>query len=116
MPNPHLLIITQNSSAPRLYHQVVESVQYETSFAHSIADALAELIVARSQIVLIDNSFPQFEIHVFLEMLEKKPEWKTIPIIAHGFSETRHLFPSRTHFTETDSEIVAKLSQLCAIL
>jgi len=116
MPEPRLLIISQNSTAPRLYHHVLESGQCETSFAHSIADALAQIVVSRPSMLLIDNSFPQFEVHMLLEMLEKKPEWKHVPLIAHGFSNTRHLFPSKTHFTESDLEIVTKMSELCAIV
>lgn len=114
MTLPQVLFISQNSRTRRVYHDLLNGEECDLVWAKSVADSLAQLVINSIDIIVMDDSIPMFEVSMFIEMLEKKPEWSELPLVVRGFSEQRHVFPPNARFAETDSQIVSCLKDLCA--
>lgn len=113
---PTLLFISANSRLRRLYHRFAESVDCEYSSAGDVAEGLVHMMLKRPSIVMLDHSLPVFEVTILLEMLEKRPELNTVPLLAIGYDQLRHLFPPQTRFATSEEDIVRELQDCSVIL
>ncbi|OGJ22553.1 MAG: hypothetical protein A2804_02165 [Candidatus Pacebacteria bacterium RIFCSPHIGHO2_01_FULL_46_10] len=111
---PQVLFISQNSRTRRVYHELTQNITCEPNSARAIADALVQIILTPPDLIILDGALPIFEVSMFLEVLQKKPSLKRIPLFVFGLMERRHLFPADTRFIETNDDFVRCLQDFCS--
>lgn len=113
---PQVLLISQNSRTRRLYHRLLGSLECELHTAQSVSDALVRLASGNADVIVFEQDLPAFEVSTFFEVIEQKPAWSSIPIIAVGYETLGHLFPKRTQFAATSESVASLLSELLRTL
>lgn len=111
---PQILIISANSRVKRLYHQFLSPEQCDLLVMSDVADGLVFLAMGNVAALLIDTSLPDFDIAMLLSLLKKKSSWKTLPLLAVGFANIRHVFPKHTRFAQTPEQAVSILKEILA--